>query len=99
MGKEMENVVNAPDYYKKLSELDSAGKGIIRTNAIGLICSDPEDAPRCGTCDSRNCGSSCHAAVGTVYIVTFGYRSEEHAKQMEALGAEVRWDDKGFVAV
>jgi hypothetical protein len=95
----MEKLVMLTDNYRKLAAHDSTAKGIIVTTSRGLESMYPDEAPRCCTCDSRNCGLYCHAAVGTVYVVTFGYRAEAHAKEMEALGAEVRWDDKGFVAV
>jgi hypothetical protein len=96
MGKEMENLVmKTLAEFRTIAEYDRQHNGVIESNQFGLW-SDGDEAPRCQTCDSRYCGTRCHSTKGTVYVVLFGYRTPEHAKRMEALGAEVRWDQEGF---
>lgn len=68
---------------------------VIPTNEIGLVW-DGSDA-RCGTCDSRYCGQTCHAAYGTVYIAGVGYVNSKYAAEYEASGHNVRWHDRGWI--
>jgi hypothetical protein len=95
MGKKVENVVKTLADYRALMDFDAQNNGIVENDQPGLW-SDSDEAPRCMTCDSRRCGTRCHSTKGTVYVALFGYRTPEHAKRMEELGAEVRWDDEGF---
>ena len=68
---------------------------IIATDKIGMVW-DGSDA-RCGTCDSRYCGHTCHAAIGTVYIVGVGYTNKNYAEHYAKRGYTVRWEDTGWI--
>jgi len=49
---------------------------------------------RCGTCDSRQCGITCDAREGYVYVGSVGWVSPERAAEIEASGRTICWTDR-----
>lgn len=68
--------------------------GVVKSDAPGMAYGFDEK-PECRTCFCPHCSDYCHATVGTVYVLGFGYRTLEFARTTSNF---VRWEKTGWLA-
>lgn len=52
-----------------------------------------EERQECPICDGPYCGSGCQGRPGYVWVNGRGWRDPEVARQLEAQGRTIQWDD------